>query len=574
MLGSVSPVWAESSAGFALVFDGTDDLTTLLSTHITAEHWAKEGDEADRDTPAARAALAEAIVSQAEKLLTTEGYFAPTLTPRWQTDTPLPTLTVRVAEGTQTTLKHINWTTVGPLQHTEEAAEREAALRRASGLNIGDPFRQADWARAKRQALQSVLADGFPAARWQHTQARIDPTTHTADLSLTLDSGPAFTFGEIEVSGSTRYPAALITRFAAFALGTPYRQSLLLDYQATLQATPYFNSVMVDMPTDPSHADHAPVRVTVSDAPRQKVGFGLGYSTDGGMRGSVDYQHNNVWGQGVVFHNQLKLETRQQFLDGRFFLPRDGDGYLSALGVKAERSDIQNLLTQQETLYFSRTRTLGLIERGYNLTFIGAQDTPHGAVGTKTRALTASYTWTRRDFDSLLHPQRGTLLAVEAGGASRALLSDTDFVRGRVRGAWLMPLSNKGLLIARGELGQVWAARRQDVPMDWLFRSGGGGSVRGYAYQSLGLKTGNAIVGGRVLATASAEYQHPIKPDWRMAVFVDAGDAADSWRDFALNYGYGVGARWRSPIGPVGVDLAYGASTHKMQLHLALGATF
>ena len=62
MLGSVSPVWAESSAGFALVFDGTDDLTTLLSTHITAEHWAKEGDEADRDTPAARAALAEAIV--------------------------------------------------------------------------------------------------------------------------------------------------------------------------------------------------------------------------------------------------------------------------------------------------------------------------------------------------------------------------------------------------------------------------------------------------------------------------------------------------------------------------------
>ena len=60
MLGSVSPVWAESSAGFALVFDGTDDLTTLLSTHITAEHWAKEGDEADRDTPAARAALAEA----------------------------------------------------------------------------------------------------------------------------------------------------------------------------------------------------------------------------------------------------------------------------------------------------------------------------------------------------------------------------------------------------------------------------------------------------------------------------------------------------------------------------------
>jgi translocation and assembly module TamA len=107
-----------------------------------------------------------------------------------------------------------------------------------------------------------------------------------------------------------------------------------------------------------------------------------------------------------------------------------------------------------------------------------------------------------------------------------------------------------------------------------LFRAGGDQSVRGYAYQELGVKLGDATVGARYLATASAEYDWWFKPPYGVAVFADAGNAADTVNDLKPKYGYGVGARWRSPVGPINVDVAYGQAVKKVRLHFSLGFTF
>jgi translocation and assembly module TamA len=112
------------------------------------------------------------------------------------------------------------------------------------------------------------------------------------------------------------------------------------------------------------------------------------------------------------------------------------------------------------------------------------------------------------------------------------------------------------------------------VPSTFLFRAGGDQSVRGYAYQELGVREDDATVGGRYLATGSAELQYWFKPPWGMAVFYDAGNAADNLADLKPKVGYGVGARWRSPAGPINVDVAYGKAVHKVRLHFSLGFTF
>jgi translocation and assembly module TamA len=85
---------------------------------------------------------------------------------------------------------------------------------------------------------------------------------------------------------------------------------------------------------------------------------------------------------------------------------------------------------------------------------------------------------------------------------------------------------------------------------------------------------GSAITGGRYLVTASTEYDYWFKPPWGAAVFVDAGNAADNFSDLKPEVGYGVGARWRSPVGPIAVDVAYGKAVHKVRLHFSLGFTF
>jgi translocation and assembly module TamA len=88
------------------------------------------------------------------------------------------------------------------------------------------------------------------------------------------------------------------------------------------------------------------------------------------------------------------------------------------------------------------------------------------------------------------------------------------------------------------------------------------------------VQQGDATVGGRYLTTASAEYQYWFKPAWGAAVFYDAGNAADTFSGLHPKSGYGVGARWKSPVGPINVDVAYGHAVRKARLHFSLGFTF
>jgi translocation and assembly module TamA len=123
----------------------------------------------------------------------------------------------------------------------------------------------------------------------------------------------------------------------------------------------------------------------------------------------------------------------------------------------------------------------------------------------------------------------------------------------------------------------VFARDAVDVPDTLLFRAGGDESVRGYAYRSLGPVVDGAVVSGRVVATGSAEIARPISPKlpafW-WAAFVDAGNAAATWHTLDPVVGAGLGLRWRSPVGPLRLDLAYGFEVRQPRLHLSVGIAF
>lgn len=115
------------------------------------------------------------------------------------------------------------------------------------------------------------------------------------------------------------------------------------------------------------------------------------------------------------------------------------------------------------------------------------------------------------------------------------------------------------------------------VPDTLLFRAGGDDSVRGYGYRTLGPLVDGAVASGRTMFTGSAEIARPVSsklPAVWWAVFVDAGNAAQRWTDLKPVYGYGVGLRWRSPVGPLRVDLAYGEEAKAFRMHLSVGIAF
>jgi translocation and assembly module TamA len=194
---------------------------------------------------------------------------------------------------------------------------------------------------------------------------------------------------------------------------------------------------------------------------------------------------------------------------------------------------------------------------------------------TTARALVPGWSWTRRDTDDPLFPRTGNLIHVEAGFAVKGALTDQTFIRGYARGQQYFPVGQRDLVVLRAELGGVFTSGPSSgIPASLLFRAGGSNSVRGYGFQSLGNNVGGSVLPTKYLVTASTEYQRWFSHDWGAAVFFDVGTATDTWGDKEFFPGVGFGARWRSPVGPVNVDLAYGIRDRSVRPYLTLGIAF
>jgi translocation and assembly module TamA len=270
----------------------------------------------------------------------------------------------------------------------------------------------------------------------------------------------------------------------------------------------------------------------------------------------------------------VTLEQKKQTARGDFYFPTTADGYNDSFGGALERNDVEGETTRSASIYAKRAWGTPLLERSISAEYLNETKTVAGDGSSHAMSLPITYAVTWRKLDNLIFPSRGYVLNATAGGALLPILTDEKFLRFTARGITYRPLNARNLFIFRGELGALASSTKRGVPATYLFRAGGDNSVRGYAYQELGVQEGTATVGGRYLATASAEYQYWFRPTWGAAVFYDAGNAADSLSDIHPKSGYGLGARYKSPVGPINVDVAYGHAVRKARLHFSLGFTF
>jgi len=191
--------------------------------------------------------------------------------------------------------------------------------------------------------------------------------------------------------------------------------------------------------------------------------------------------------------------------------------------------------------------------------------------------LSSTYTWTRRDVDDFTNPRRGNLFQLQGSVGIGSSSVEDAFVRGFGSIVQFFPVGPRDVLILRGQVGAVQAESTNVVPNKFLFRTGGALTVRGYDFESLGVEQGGAIVGGRALVVGSVEYVKWLQRwggNWGVAAFVDAGDAAARFGDLDLALGYGLGARWRTPAGPLAVDVAWGERFQQLRVHFSVAIAF
>ncbi|HVL59404.1 MAG TPA: BamA/TamA family outer membrane protein, partial [Burkholderiaceae bacterium] len=408
-----------------------------------------------------------------------------------------------------------------------------------------------------------------------------------AALTVAVDAGPLMSFGDVEVHGLKLYPRSVVVGLRPFRRGERYRLDRVIEYQNRLRESGYFSTAAVYPDVFALDADRetrlVPIDVTVTEAQPRRVTLGLGYGTDQGYRAQIGYEDRNFLGRAWQLETSLTWDQVAPRTIVNLRSPYDEDGRFWAAGFRLERFDLHNTRSDRTSATLGRGRRIGdaehLTSLSYQFEQLRVTPAPGVAIDTTNRAVVLGYSWTLRRVDSRFDPTQGYTLTAQVAGAAEALGSDQSFLRLYTRGMRFIPVATEGRfaggrLILSLEVGAVLARDSAGIPQENLFRAGGSRSIRGYDYLSLGAPVGQAILAGRYLLVGSVEYQHPITELVSAAVFYDRGNATDSLSGFRTFAGYGVGARVRTPLGPIALDLAYGEQIRSWRWHLSVGFVF
>lgn len=517
--------------------------------------------------------------------LETQGYFSPTVTLEVGEDIGGETWDITIQPNERTHIDAVDITFNGPIAQPAYAT-RLIGLRKDWPLSTGMPFVNQSWHTAKVDLLDDVSRKDFYFARLTRTQATILAEEAKANLAVDVDSGPPVRLGELTVLGLRRVPIKLIKRYLNYSPGDPYDQDLLDEWQQALQSTAFFRGAFVTLDEDPAkqivleNGDvQLPLQVQVSEGPARTASASLGVDSDNGLRVEGIYRQNVVFGQPVWIETGLGLDKNRQ----RFFfdvhLPPSRNGYKDSFGVLATHSDIEGLDNTRYGIGWKRRKEFkpegdSRVEYETQWGLVAAYDRTRIKGAESFRVPTAVGTWQllRRDVDSKYDPRSGNLLDLGLG-VGMTLDKNEMFYRAGLRAQTWWPIGRHDVLTLRGEVGKVWS-KTDRLPNDFGYRTGGARSIRGYRYQSIGIERGEAIIGAPALAVAGIEYTHYFTPQYGMNVFVDVGDAAPSFGQMKLNWGYGIGAAVRTPAGPFFVDLAWGQRDKRVRLHFSLGIAF
>ena len=475
----------------------------------------------------------------------------------------------------------------------------------ALALPSGAPALAADVLAARQRLETALLAQGRALAKVDAPVATLNIPAKTVDVSYAVSAGPRVDIGPIAITGERRLDERFIRRRLKLHPGEPFDPVTLDEARANLSAVPAIGGVTFLPATQLDARGRLPITVRISERKRHAVDLGASFSTDQGGSATASWTDRDLFGQG----QQLTLSASATQIGGSASrapgyaveaLLTDPEWYGGTLtyDAKALRESLDA---------YDRTAALGSVVYARRLT---KELSVNGGVAfeqarIKQEGTTRSYTLpqlplgaTYDSTGSLLDPIHGvratvTVTPTASLGTASANSRTSEFLIAQASastyldfGAWLLGnRPGREVLALRGLVGRISGASTFDVPPDQRFYAGGGGTVRGYRYQSVGPRfSDRRPVGGTRIEAGSVEYRQRILSHYGVAVFADAGEVTA--RDAAypgggvVQVGAGIGARYYTSFGPVRVDVAVplnkerNQKTDIVEAYIGLGQSF
>jgi translocation and assembly module TamA len=479
---------------------------------------------------------------------------------------------------------------------------------RVVGLRTGDPALAESVRAAQARIVDYFRRRSRPLAKVVAVRPVVNHPERWMDVTIVVAPGPIAGMGEVTIKAPPTIPESVIRSFVYLQEGEPYSPDLLERTKASVRTIPAVGGARFQEQNflDP-HAN-LPFEFDVTDRPQHAFGVSAQYSSIDGPLGQVYWENRNLFG-GAEY---LRLQADVLYAPAAL-------GELNSVGGLGN-TDIGGRLslhfmkpalagTRNDLLVDARAEHVGTSYGSYVGYTVSDVD---GYVGVRHRfsdqfsvqagvegqgGLAADVLGTIHYaligvplalvYDSTndkLDPVRGVRATAQVAAYPEALGSTLDLYTGRasISAYQSVDEGSRFVVAERVEAAGLTGAPLDEIPANWRYYVGGGGSVRGYAYDSLGPPgPGNSIIGGRSLFDGSLELRAKVTDTVGIVPFFDAGNAfEDSFPSFSapLFMSTGLGLRYYTSLGPLRLDVAFPLnprpSDSRWAIYVGIGQAF
>ena len=570
-LPTMAPAWADSP----VVINGADHDTRRAILELLPDRDAPESlFDAER--------IAEEAAARALAWLRSEGYYGATVTPEASDNPPAARLIIEL--GTRFTFAdpQIAYETDAPNEEAARAVDEAIATVRRR-----DPARAAVVLQAEGDAVGALQSNGYADAAALDRRVVVDHASAEVAAQFRFSTGDLARLGNVRAEPGDVLRPGFVDDLQNWQTGDVYSPQALARLRRDLTSTGAVSLATTTL-APPDANGLRDVVIAIEPAKRNAYELGVSYSTTEGAGVQAEWTRRNLTGRADSLTVAATLAEIQQGVTVSMTRPHAaGLGHAATWGASADREQLEAYTRQGIALFASvdaSTRLRTATSYGVRL----SADEYDDVIGTVRDAivLSAFGDWRHDTTQFTLDPLEGSITEFRIEPSISTGDETLGFVRGTAEGRIYETFgaNNRLTLAARGRVGWLEAVTGDpdDVPPDRRFYAGGGGSVRGYEYNSIYPKDRDALgltPGGQGQLEGSFEARWRFDDRWGAAAFVDAGTAFDDWSEATdLSWGVGIGARYNLGFAPLRVDLAIpldeDESSDDFALYISLGQAF
>jgi len=571
----------ELGISYEVMIQGVDEPRLIELLQSVSDALALEKDK----PPATLGLLRRRVdrdIEQFLKVLKSEGYYGGRVTGDINAKTDPVKVTFQVDPGPVYPFKSVDIRTTQEGVATTEKPPDLAEL----GLTLGQAARGRAILNAEEALLRHFKKRGFAFTQVTDRRVEVNHREKSVVVIFRIDLGQRARFGNTEIIGLESIDEAFLRSTIPWKKGDQFNLQLLEDAQARLIATGLFSTVQVSRGESLQQEQFLPVNITITERKHRSISAGVSYRTDEGAGVNASWEHRNLLTRGERLKLDAALSGISLSAEGTFFKPRflrNDQTLRLSLRLADENTDAfdsQNIrsavlvdreLTEQITVGAGLAHKFSSVEQ--------MDETERFSL----LSLPLQFDWDSSD--NLLDPSRGGRVVVQLAPYQDIEQAELNFFKSRISATrYLRLLEAPSLVLAgRASLGIINGASQMEIPADERFYAGGGGSIRGYAYQSVGpLDEDDDPIGGRSLLELSAELRFKLTDRIGMVTFLDGGSAftstvPDSSED--LQWAAGLGFRYFTPIGPLRLDVGFPLDRREdiddaFQIYVSIGQAF